>query len=329
MKQKITIPQGTEKISIEQFDNRIVIELIPKCKFKDGDVVFEDGRIMIVKSLPNKYHVNLNIASGDFYFDSSYGLDFSGPTFRYATAEEKQKLNELLKKNNKRWNAEKKCIEDVSVYKDGDFVVNDVNSVLILKEINGCYILDHAYLHGYDELIIDEVGSYFGVKRHATTEEKQRMINALSGQGKRWNEDKKCIEDIPKRKFKAGDKVRIKEGISSKTHWNISPTFVEGMDDLIGKTMTVDRYVDGDNYVECEGIYWSFLENWLEPCSEEPKVGDWVIFWDHSPKIAKVGILTDIMSNSGCKYRIDGRAHWMHAVKWDGTKEHIEKVRKE
>ena len=41
MKQEITIPKGTEKISIEQFDNRIVIELIPKCKFKDGDVVFD------------------------------------------------------------------------------------------------------------------------------------------------------------------------------------------------------------------------------------------------------------------------------------------------
>ena len=113
MKQEIKIPKGTEKISIEQIDNRIVIELIPKFEFKDGDIVFEDGRVMIVKSLPNKYHVNLNIVSGDFYFDSSYGLDFSGPTFRYATDAEKQKLFDTLAKDGKRWNAEKKCIEDL------------------------------------------------------------------------------------------------------------------------------------------------------------------------------------------------------------------------
>ena len=59
---------------------------------------------------------------------------------------------------------------------------------------------------------------------------------------------------IPFRKFKKGDKVRIKHGVSSKTHNNIDPSFVEEMDDLIGKTMTVDRCTDGNNYVGCEGI---------------------------------------------------------------------------
>ena len=92
--------------------------------------------------------------------------------------------------------------------------------------------------------------------------------------------EKPCIEDIPVRKFKEGDKVRIKPGVSSKTHNGVSPYFVGKMDDLIGKTMTVERYTDGDNYVKCEGTEYSFLEDWLEPYVEELKKGDLAIFWD-------------------------------------------------
>ena len=80
------------------------------------------------------------------------------------------------------------------------------------------------------------------------------------------------VEEIPVRKFKKGDKVRIKHGVSSKTHYNIGPAFVGEMDDLIGKTMTVDRCSDDNKYVGCEGIYWSFLEEWLEPYVEELKM---------------------------------------------------------
>ena len=88
-------------------------------------------------------------------------------------------------------------------------------------------------------------------------------------EGKRWNAEKLCIEDIPVRKFKKGDKVRIKHGVSSKTHYNIDPWFLDEMDDLIGKTMTVDRYIDCNNFVKC-GRYF-FSEDWLEPYKELEK----------------------------------------------------------
>lgn len=120
MKQEITIPKGTEKISIEQFDNRIVIELIQKFKYEDGDVVFEDGRIMIFKSLPNNYHaIFYPRGSNKPFFNWKYGVNFTSPTFRFATGEEKQQLFDALAKEGKRWNAEEKCIEDIPVYKDG------------------------------------------------------------------------------------------------------------------------------------------------------------------------------------------------------------------
>ncbi len=95
------------------------------------------------------------------------------------------------------------------------------------------------------------------------------MLDALAERGKRWNAEKLCVEDMPKRKFKKGDKVRIKHGVSSKTHYNIYPWFVDEMDDLIGKTMTVDRYTDVDGYVECEETESIFREEWLEPYVED------------------------------------------------------------
>ena len=160
-------------------------------------------------------------------------------------------------------------------YKDGDFVVNEDGSILIFREEVGDSIYDHAFLSRDLMLITNPVAqSFYGIKGYATEEEKKKILDELAKEGKRWNEEKKCVEDIPKRKFKSGDKVRIKEGISSKTHDNVGPAFVKEMDDLIGKIMTVDSsYTYGDYYVECEEIEYAFLEEWLEPY-EELKKGD-------------------------------------------------------
>ena len=130
--------------------------------------------------------------------------------------------------------------------------------------------------------------------------------------------EKPCIEDIPVRKFKNGDKVRIKHGIQSKTHDNITPAFVDEMDDLIGKTMTVDRYIDWNNCVECEEIYWRFLEDWLEHY-EEPKKGDLAIFWDDSKEHAIIRFY-DRPNESGeyFRYKDNMGFDWANAIKFEG-----------
>lgn len=239
---EITIPEGVESISVTQHDDKIVIKLIPKWdKFKNGDFVYEDGRIMIVKSYPNMYHADIYPEHSNIVcYNDWYGVDFSSPTFR-----------------------------------------------------------------------------------HATAEEKQLLINEMKKDGKRWNSDKKCIEDIPKRKFKAGDKVKIKDGISSKTHRRVGPHFTELMDEFIGKELTVYDYTERGN-VRCDNAF-HFAEDWLEPWSDELKKGDLAIFWDNGysyPLIRPYGTKAD-----------DWRGHydnigsaWDNAIKWDGTKEQFEKV---
>ena len=168
-------------------------------------------------------------------------------------------------------------------YKNGDFVIDEVGVIFIFRKKVGDSIYNHAYF--YEPLgvvIIAGTPTWPSIKRLATEEEKQKLLDALAKEGKRWNAEKLCVEDIPVHKFKKGDKVRIKEGVSSKTHDNVAPAFVEDMDDLIGKTMIVDRYIDWNNHVKCEGIGWFFHEDWLEPYVEDiPKckfnVGDKVV----------------------------------------------------
>jgi hypothetical protein len=95
---------------------------------------------------------------------------------------------------------------DEPQYKNGDFVVNEFDSILILKEADGDRIFDHAYLPAYGELFINKVASYDGIKRHATEEEKQKLLDALAKKGKRWNAEKLCVEDISD-ELKDGDFV--------------------------------------------------------------------------------------------------------------------------
>ena len=50
--------------------------------------------------------------------------------------------------------------------------------------------------------------------RLATEEEKQRLLDALAKEGKRWNAEKKCIEELPRKTsvFKPFDKVLVRDG---------------------------------------------------------------------------------------------------------------------
>ena len=110
---------------------------------------------------------------------------------------------------------------------------------------NVYYYRTYSQLGGIDKL------------RLATEAEKQELLDALAKKGKIWNAEKLCIDNMQVRKFKIGDKVRIKHGISSKTHESVRPFFANSMDELIGRVLTVE-YCDSSEFVICDG--YSFLE---------------------------------------------------------------------
>ena len=216
-------------------------------------------------------------------------------------------------------------VENVKIrepqYKDGDFVVNEAGDVLIFKKKERNLIYDHSYLQNDGILwVLPNKETALTIERHATEAEKQELLDALAKEGKRWNEEKLCVEDIPVRKFKKGDKVRIKHGVSSKTHMDISPGFIVQMDDLIGKELTVDRYANGMVYIE-ESYY--FHEDWIEPYVEKPKEGDLAIFWDFDKTQAVVRLFDNEQGDEfQAPFYVDNTCHWwVNAIKFESKKQ--------
>ena len=213
-------------------------------------------------------------------------------------------------------------------YKDGDFVVNEAGSILIFREEVGDSIYDHAFLVRDLMLFTNPVvPSFHGIKRYATEAEKQELLDALAKKWKRWNEEKLCIEDIPKRKFKSGDKVRIKEGISSKTHGSALPNFRDSMDEFIGRKLTIDMYTSEDRVIFSEDERgWRFSEDWLEPYVEELKKGDLAIFWDDSKEHAIIRFY-DRPNESGeyFRHKDQNGSNWKNAIKFE-SKEQYERL---
>lgn len=84
-------------------------------KFKKGDIVFENNRIIIVKNMPSDYYVLYYQLRNQIYGNGSYGIPFSASTVRLATPEEQQTLFDALKKEGKKWNAETLQVEDLDI----------------------------------------------------------------------------------------------------------------------------------------------------------------------------------------------------------------------
>lgn len=163
--------------------------------------------------------------------------------------------------------------------------------------------------------------------RTSTEEEKQELLDKLANIGKRWNADKKCVEDIPQRKFKAGDKVKL---IKGKKADRVHPTplfYRSAMDSLIGKKLTVTRYSIENSVLTAESGYY-LAEDWLEPWSDEPKVGDWVIAWNKDMSLAVIGVKINARPIQACRHVLNNNNSYKHAIKFDGTVEQFEKVRK-
>lgn len=103
--------EGHQYLTLEQWNELFFC----KEEFFNGEIVYEDGRILIMKGNGRKNHV-LYYPEGDgFHLNSSYGdgQDEFFFNFRPATEEEKQILFNRLKEAGKMWNPETLQIEDL------------------------------------------------------------------------------------------------------------------------------------------------------------------------------------------------------------------------
>lgn len=107
-------------------------------------------------------------------------------------------------------------VEEKFQPKDGDILYGNslTENIVIYKGTNerGA-ILSYAGMTtflGIDKVSVFQTPSTgYGLTkdyiRPATEAEKQRLFNALSKEGKRWNAEKKCIEDLPRWRAKANE----------------------------------------------------------------------------------------------------------------------------
>ena len=141
--------------------------------------------------------------------------------------------------------------------------------------------------------------------------------------------------------FKKGDKVRIKDGISSKTHRWKGAHFMEEMDKLIGRILTVKTYTY-DYFVKLEECMCGFSEDWLEPAKstdwspapedeqDKLKAGDLCIFWENTRENAFIRIFEGKKEYSGYSddaYIDNCGFAWKHGVKFE-SKEQFWKLRR-
>ena len=92
-------------------------------------------------------------------------------------------------------------LEQKYVPKDGDIVTNSIGVIAIYAGTNETEgIMTYAALHEQRlQTVVSERGWGCTFEyRPATEAEKQRLFDALAKHGKRWNAEKKCIEDLPR-----------------------------------------------------------------------------------------------------------------------------------
>lgn len=175
--------------------------------FVDGDVVFSVRNLISIykKRIGNSLcsYASLNNDTSLFINGNMWTLK----NIRFATEEEKQKLFDVLKKEGYEWDAEKKELKTLQLFKDGDIVANNDGKYIAIIENNGgkYYVCCHPNVNYFN---IDGSGWF---DRLATEEEKATLFQAIKDKGYKWNAETKTLEKLIIPKFKIGDKIRLKE----------------------------------------------------------------------------------------------------------------------
>lgn len=229
---KNKLPKNTEVLNIfSRVENgKIVVEVNLKETFqpKFGDIVRivashkqEENRSYMICIWPenfknlDKYQQNcFNIANIDYAGKLSYNCG-NGQKYGQelevipASKEDIKELFDKLAKKGKKWNAKKKCLEDIPKFGDivriehpdcslyeRDYVIGIFpNKKTPDKDENAFF--DIAFIDMKGRLSTDRAALYsYGHVYFATEEEKQELFNKLKEAGKQWNPDTKQLENL-------------------------------------------------------------------------------------------------------------------------------------
>ena len=163
---KITLPKGANISTVETNDNNGVLEVTvgfeKKYVPKDGDVVSCKKTIVIYAGTNETEGIMTYAALHEQRLQTVVSERGWGCTFEYrpATEAEKQRLFDALAKQGKRWNAEKKCIEDLPRWRaqrDEKYYFVDID----------CSVTNTKEIYSGADKIMYEVGNYFRTREAA------------------------------------------------------------------------------------------------------------------------------------------------------------------
>lgn len=200
-------------VGVRVENGELIVDVEFKKKFdpKDGDFLVSNTGIFICKigEKDNNLYAYAGEDNGKVCVDVEGMIWALRSNCRYAISEEKSAFLERLEKEcNKRWNAEKKCIEDIYVPKYGDIVKvytrirkykrNYMICIYPNKEFCGDNdFFEPPYISLNGNLILDDTaGSINSIISPALESEKKELFDKLAEVGKRWNPETKKLENI-------------------------------------------------------------------------------------------------------------------------------------
>lgn len=207
IQQKIAmnIKKADELLNFTSNSNMGELTFSSKWQPKEGDVVtiesprgitisiYEGGNLIGGSTF---YAYAMMYYDGKFYTNTAILVSENTYSIRPATYKERCIFFSRLVNEGYKWNAKKLKLTKW-VPKDGDFLYTPVNSVVIYKS-GAPAIITYCGINFFGDLDTNTgIGfGYIDGCRKATDSERQRLLDALRKEGKRWNAEKKRVEDI-------------------------------------------------------------------------------------------------------------------------------------
>lgn len=163
---KITLPKGARVHTIDTKEDdgvlNITVNMEQKYVPKDGDVVSCKEIIVIYAGTNENGSIMTYAALHEQRLQTVFCKKGWGFTFEYrpATEAEKQRLFDALAKQGKRWNAEKKCIEDLLRWRAG------CNKTYLYIS-SQCYIIGERECNACIDNYRYAIGNYFRTREAA------------------------------------------------------------------------------------------------------------------------------------------------------------------
>lgn len=258
------------------------------------------------------YYVAYSSGNNKLYTDAKGALSGNRHDLRFATEEEKQKLFDVLKKEGYEWDAEKKELKTLQLFKDGDIVATNDGKYIAIIENNGgkYYVCCHPNVNYFH---IDRSGWF---DRLATEEEKATLFQAIKDNGYKWNAETKTLEKLILPKFKVGDKIRHRlTGNVYMVLCVLSNGYGGGVYNVavtneIGKSINIEEQ---DNY--------ELLPNKFDPKTLKPF--DKVLVRDFSNQKWTACLFSHIDNDAYHQFKTSTALGWYHCIPFNEDTKHL------